>query len=216
MQRCIEPSGTNSPCGISLSFNDLVRLFRVSSPDPPGASWSTRGLHWFPLPEEIVSAVLERGSYPFPFRTRKSSLPSPMVPGPRARESRAPLDSRGPSPERRGASSFLQTAPPTVSLPPKGGHAHVSAEALSGQRSPPRPVSTGRCGSRPPEGKPSGGLFFYPLPGRTAEIADRCYCASRLRVLFFCYVQLKKNSFVRTSFFCSVLRNTCFLGIGNH
>ena len=61
---------------------------------------------------KFVSAVLERGSYPFPFRTRQSSLPSPMVPGLRARESRAPLDSRGPSPKRRGASSFLQTVPP--------------------------------------------------------------------------------------------------------
>ena len=43
---------------------------------------------------KIVSAVTERGSYPFPFRTRKSSPSSPMVPGPRARESRSLLDSR--------------------------------------------------------------------------------------------------------------------------
>ncbi len=33
-----------------------------------------------------------------------------MVPGPRARESRSPLDSRGPLPNWQGASSFLQTA----------------------------------------------------------------------------------------------------------
>ena len=56
--------------------------------------------------KEFVSAVIERGSYPFPSRTRKSSLASPMVPGPRIRESRSPLDSRGPLPRRRGASSF--------------------------------------------------------------------------------------------------------------
>ena len=62
-----------------------------------------------PTALEIVSAVLERGSYPFPFRTRKSSLPSPMVPGPRARESRAPLDSRPPEGKPSGG-LFLYTA----------------------------------------------------------------------------------------------------------
>ena len=38
-----------------------------------------------------------------------------MVPGPRARESRSPLDSRGPLPTWRGASSvmvYVRTAPP--------------------------------------------------------------------------------------------------------
>ena len=65
---------------------------------------------------KIVSAVTERGSYPFPFRTRKSSPSSPMVPGPRARESRSPLDSRGPLPNRRGASSFYRTVRAIVTM----------------------------------------------------------------------------------------------------
>ena len=90
-----------------ICFNDSVRG-RVSSPDPPGASESTRGL-LYPTAEVFVSAVLERGSYPFPFRTRKSSLPSPMVPGPRARESRAPLDSR-PLDGKPSRGLFLYTA----------------------------------------------------------------------------------------------------------
>ena len=63
----------------------------VCSPDP--SCFVTEAGCLFTA-NKFVSAVLERGSYPFPFRTRKSSLPSPMVPGPRARESRAPLDSR--------------------------------------------------------------------------------------------------------------------------
>ena len=103
----------------------------VCSPDP---SASALELVASITADKFVSAVLERGSYPFPFRTRKSSLPSPMVPGPRARESRAPLDSRGPLPNRRGASSFLQTARAT------------SRHVRSGRRSlsPPRQVDTCR------------------------------------------------------------------------
>ena len=121
-------------------------------------AWAARTHHGFKpwlktfsthVANDIVSAVTERGSYPFPFRTRKSSPSSPMVPGPRARESRSPLDSRGPLPRRQGASSFLRTVPPPAPLPPKGGHVHVSAEALSGQRSHHDSSVRVACRSRP-------------------------------------------------------------------
>ena len=46
------------------------------------------------LPAVYVSAVIDGGSHPFPFRTRKLSLLSPMVLGLRARESRSLQDSR--------------------------------------------------------------------------------------------------------------------------
>ena len=46
------------------------------------------------LPVVYVSAVIDGGSHPFPFRTRKLSLLSPMVLGLRARESRSLQDSR--------------------------------------------------------------------------------------------------------------------------
>ena len=79
----------------------------MGSPDPPVLQALVGCEFWkFPC-EELVSAAIERGSYPFPSRTRKSSLASPMVPGPRIRESRSPLDSRGPLPRRQGASSFF-------------------------------------------------------------------------------------------------------------
>ena len=74
--------------------------------------------------QDIVSAVIEWGSYPFPSRTRKSSPRSPMVPGPRIRESRSPLDSRGPLPRRQGASSFscpMKTAALPFRRHPRGG-----------------------------------------------------------------------------------------------
>ena len=65
----------------------------MGSPDPP--SFGTLSIaKIFRFHAEIVSAVIEWGSYPFPSRTRKSSPRSPMVPGPRIRESRSPLDSR--------------------------------------------------------------------------------------------------------------------------
>ena len=120
------------------------------------------------LPAVYVSAVIDGGSHPFPFRTRKLSLLSPMVLGLRARESRSLQDSRGPLPTRRGASSFLQTARAASrqgrsgrrSLPPKGGHAHVSAKALSGQSSPPRLVNTSRLSLTPLAVNLVGGFFY--------------------------------------------------------
>ena len=57
--------------------------------------------------QEFVSAVIEWGSYPFPSRTRKSSPTSPMVPGPRIRESRSPLDSRPPRGKPPGGLFFV-------------------------------------------------------------------------------------------------------------
>ena len=84
---------------VVLIAREAFHLFQRFSSRPreqPGPAWSfsEHPRIAYPTAEVFVSAVLERGSYPFPFRTRKSSLPSPMVPGPRARESRAPLDSR--------------------------------------------------------------------------------------------------------------------------
>ena len=71
---------------------------------------------WFHA--EIVSAVIEWGSYPFPSRTRKLSLRSPMVPGPRARESRSPLDSRPlRGKPRRGLFFCLSPRPPCRGRP---------------------------------------------------------------------------------------------------
>jgi len=52
------------------------------------------------------------------------------------------------------------------SLPPKGGHAHLSAEALSGQRSPPRHVSTCRLRLTPLERNARGTLSFFLYPPR--------------------------------------------------
>ena len=58
------------------------------------------------LPAVYVSAVIDGGSHPFPFRTRKLSLLSPMVLGLRARESRSLQDSRAPRTKVRGALFF--------------------------------------------------------------------------------------------------------------
>ena len=63
--------------------------------------WSLRT-----LPAVYVSAVIDGGSHPFPFRTRKLSLLSPMVLGLRARESRSLQDSRGPLSKDRGPLRF--------------------------------------------------------------------------------------------------------------
>ena len=87
-------------------------LPRVGSPAPREApSDAGLPLHFFPLSrcqDFEVSAVIDGGSYPFPFRTRKSSLLSPMVPGLRARESRSPPDPRGPRPKGRGPLPVLK------------------------------------------------------------------------------------------------------------
>ena len=69
-----------------------------------------------------ISAVTDGGSYPFPFRTRKSSLLSPMVPGPRARESRSPPDPRAPVPTDGGPPLFKRRRG-KVPLPGRGAAA---------------------------------------------------------------------------------------------
>ena len=91
---------------------------------------------------KFVSAVLERGSYPFPFRTRQSSLPSPMVPGLRARESRAPLDSRPPEGKPSGGLFFIYRS---TSLRSRD---HDSSIRVA-------------CRSQPLERKLEGPFFFY-------------------------------------------------------
>ena len=175
-----------------------------------------RLLKEFSSMQEFVSAVIEWGSYPFPSRTRKSSPTSPMVPGPRIRESRSPLDSRGPPPTRQGASSFLQTVPPPCgytlatttrqyeslvahgplpnrrgassflqtaratavrktqvgALTPPRGPCPLSAEVLSGQRSPPRPVNTGRYGSQPLAANGERGPSFYIPITSCTDVTD--------------------------------------------
>ena len=97
--------------------------------------------------QDFVSAVIEWGSHPFPSRTRKLSLRSPMVPGPRARESRSPLDSRGPLPKWPGASSFLR-GPFRLRLHSR--HHGMSVHAA--------------WGSQPPWARRSRGPFFFCTP----------------------------------------------------
>ena len=135
------------------------------------------------LPAVYVSAVIDGGSHPFPFRTRKLSLLSPMVLGLRARESRSLQDSRptcckqrvglflcplhfvtlsrpqpvdtgclsltAPCPQGGGPLRFYRPFRLAASLPPKGGHVHIGAEAPSGQRSPHDSSIRVACRSRP-------------------------------------------------------------------
>ena len=128
----------------------------MSSPDPPASRLCRRLFRQHVVADDIVSAVTERGSYPFPFRTRKSSPSSPMVPGLRARESRSPLDSRGPPPNRQGASSFLQTARPLCMQVPVAGP-RSRRHGLSVQAA---------CGSRPLAANARGGFFMPGSPAR--------------------------------------------------
>ena len=102
------------------------------------------------LPVVYVSAVIDGGSHPFPFRTRKLSLLSPMVLGLRARESRSLQDSRGPSLKRRGASSFIWTA------------RAASRQGRSGRRSLSRPrlVNTSRLSLTPLAVNGERGFFY--------------------------------------------------------
>ena len=116
---------------------------------------------------KIVSAILERGSHPFPFRTRQLSLASPMVPGLRVRESRASLDSR-PLDGKPSRGLFLCLLR-LRSLPPKGGHAHVSAEALSGQRSLHGRLIPAACRSRPLKVNLRGGFFYARSASTSGE-----------------------------------------------
>ena len=146
------------------------------------------------LPAVYVSAVIDGGSHPFPFRTRKLSLLSPMVLGLRARESRSLQDSRptcckqrvglflcplhfvtlsrpqpvdtgclsltAPCPQGGGALRFYRPFRLAASLPPKGGHVHIGAEAPSGQRSPPRQVDTCRLRLTPLAVNSEWGFFY--------------------------------------------------------
>ena len=141
-----------------------------------------------------VSAVIDGGSHPFPFRTRKLSLLSPMVLGLRARESRSLQDSRptcckqrvglflyplhfvtlsrpqpvdtgclsltAPCPQGGGPLRFYRPFRLAASLPPKGGHVHIGAEAPSGQRSPPRQVDTCRLRLTPLAVNSEWGFFY--------------------------------------------------------
>ena len=63
-----------------------------------------------------------------------------MVPGPRARESRSPLDSRGPLPRRQGASSFLRATARAGVLPGLRRGARSRRHGMSVHAA---------CGSRP-------------------------------------------------------------------
>ena len=138
--------------------------------------------------QEFVSAVIEWGSYPFPSRTRKSSPTSPMVPGPRIRESRSPLDSRPPRGKPPGGLFFCApfrlaatlSRPRLVNtsrlsltgpLPRRLGassflRAAARANVLPGLRRGARSRHHGRSipaalGSQPPRGKSSRGPFFF-------------------------------------------------------
>ena len=108
------------------------------------------------LPAVYVSAVIDGGSHPFPFRTRKLSLLSPMVLGLRARESRSLQDSR-PLGRKRPRGLFFYAR-----FTPFRSRDHA--------RSVP-----GTCRSRAPCRK-TGGLFVYIdrsrcVPARTLRLA---------------------------------------------
>ena len=98
------------------------------------------------LPAVYVSAVIDGGSHPFPFRTRKLSLLSPMVLGLRARESRSLQDSR-PACRKRRAGLFL--CPRCHAR--AGGHLPPGPEPVTG-----RPRRT--RGWRATACEPGGGL----------------------------------------------------------
>src|SRR5574344_496424 len=96
---------------VSGRFPQLMTLFVA-------CEGSFSGFSAFRLSDFLkISAVLEAGSYPFPFRTRKSSLRSLMVPGLRARESRSPPDPRGPFPNGRGPLFVFKAAHGGALLP---------------------------------------------------------------------------------------------------
>ena len=79
-----------------------------------------------------------------------------MVPGPRIRESRSPLDSRGPLPRRQGASSFLRATARAGVLPGLRRGARSRRHGMSVHAA---------CGSRPLRKILEGPfLFFPPLP----------------------------------------------------
>ena len=147
------------------SFNDSVPRC-VGSPDPSSTISHPRrflnGLFYRSLrtlPVVYVSAVIDVGSHPFPFRTRKLSRLSPMVLGLRARESRSLQDSR-PLGRKRPRGLFLY---PLHSVP----------------LSRPCPVSTGHLSLTCPLSKDRGPLRLYrPLalhPGMDAPASARSH-----------------------------------------
>ena len=97
---------------------------RVGSPDPSSDTFGLllgfrRFCFYGPsgtLPAVYVSAVIDVGSHPFPFRTRKLSRLSPMVLGLRARESRSLQDSR-PLDGKPSRGLFLCTAVTPATVP---------------------------------------------------------------------------------------------------
>ena len=106
---------------------------------------------------------------------------------------------------KRSGGPFLFIPPGSIagrdsvfaSLPPKGGHAHVSAEALSGQRSPHGRSVPAAHGSRPlaahsPCRNTSGGAFsfctyrprnFAGCATPFSALSPRTRCGAAIRVL---------------------------------
>ena len=78
-----------------------------------------------------------------------------MVPGPRIRESRSPLDSRGPLPRRQGASSFLRATARAGVLPGLRRGARSRRHGMSVHAA---------CGSRPLRKILEGPFLFFPAP----------------------------------------------------
>ena len=177
----------------------------MGSPDPhqlQGCA-NSRLFRQHVVADRIVSAVTERGSYPFPFRTRKSSPSSPMVPGPRARESRSPLDSRPlrgkprrglflyplhfvtlsrPQPVDTGCLSLTAPCPigrgPLRFYRPLGSI--ISCMRGPASLSPPRPVSTGRLRLTAPCRKRPRGLFYARITRpRHAELGSASASCAR-------------------------------------
>ena len=137
------------------------------------------------LPAVYVSAVIDGGSHPFPFRTRKLSLLSPMVLGLRARKSRSLQDSRPldgkpsmglffmPASLRSAlATTTRQYESPVAHGPPAKTAGGLFVFMRSRSRrcpagtpsrrslSPPRHVSTCRLRLTPLEENPRGALSF--------------------------------------------------------
>ena len=87
-----------------------------------------------------------------------------MVPGPRARESRSPLDSRGPLPRRQGASSFLRAAARAGVLPGLRRGARSRRHGMSVHAA---------CGSHPLRNNLEGPFLFIPVRNARTVILER-------------------------------------------
>ena len=87
-----------------------------------------------------------------------------MVPGPRVRESRSPLDSRGPLPRRQGASSFLRATARAGVLPGLRRGARSRRHGMSVHAA---------CGSRPLRKILEGPfLFFAPAAHVASQVPE--------------------------------------------